>query len=103
MSLVFASAKKRAAREPISFTLDDREYQFNPPKTAGLVLAATTSEQLRAQLNWLEGGLGEEDAAHIRARLFDTDDELDAVDLVQIVNGLLEEMSGRPTGPSPDS
>lgn len=102
MSLVFTSAKKRAAQEPLSFTLDDREYQFNPPKTTALVLASDTASQLRAQLNWLEAGLDDEDAKQIRARLFDMDDELDAVDLVHIVNGLLEEMSGRPTGPSSD-
>lgn len=102
MTLIFNSAKNRATQEPIPFTLDEKVYQFTPPETTALALAEGTTEQLRTQLNWLEAGLPDEQAKEIRARLLDPRDDLAAVDLVRIINGLLEAMSGRPTGPSPD-
>jgi hypothetical protein len=102
MTLTFETAKRRAAKKAIEFTLDGTTYHFKPPKTTALVLADTTTDQLRAQLNWLEAGLPDDESELIRNRLFDLEDDLEAIDLVRIVNSLLEEMSGRPTGPSPE-
>jgi hypothetical protein len=98
--ITFKTAKRRANNQAIEFELDGTTYKFKPPKTTALVLADTTTDQLRAQLNWLEAGLPDKAAKEIRDRLFDMDDDLEAIDLVRIVNALLEEMSGRPTGPS---
>lgn len=101
MTLVFDTAKKRVAKEPIEFTLDGETFVFTPPKTAALALAESNTEQLRAQLNWLSAGLSDEQSEKLHDRLMDFGDPLEAVDLVKIVGALIEEMAGRPTGPSP--
>lgn len=108
MSLIFEAAAKRADHKPIEFKLlggpdGENDFHFTPPRSSvALALADTFADRIRVQLNWLEAGLPEEEAKIIHDRLFDPNDELEALDLIRIVNGLLEEISGRPTGPSPE-
>lgn len=123
-SLEFTTAKRR--NEPVPFVLDGVTYHFIPPKAAVMILpiadgsASTTS----AYLDWLGeglndwdrlhgnpvvggGGLGDpldlaegEDGPQVKAiykRLRDKTDDLDVKDLVHIVDGLAEEVAGRPT------
>jgi hypothetical protein len=101
--LVFNSAVARANGKAITFTLDERKYKFHPPKTAAIFMSADDSpgERVRVQLNWLSAGLSEEDAKTIHDRLMDFDDPLTPGTLLEVVGALIEEASGRPTGPSP--
>lgn len=103
-NLTFKSAKKRAAAEPIEFTLDGEVFVFTPPKRTALFLAAdeSSSEQLRVQLNWLSAGLPEDQAERIKSRLMDFDDPLEIGTVHQVIQALFEEAAGRPTGPPPD-
>jgi hypothetical protein len=93
---------KNRERKTLTFTLDDREFQFNTPKNASLVLAAASDDErapIREFMNWLSTGLGEEDNAYIISRLQDPADDLD-FDLIQeIVEDLMAQAAGRPTKP----
>jgi hypothetical protein len=96
MSLEFTTAKRR--KEPITFTLDDVEYVFTPPKTANVILDyVETGNDIGALLDWLEDGLSEEQAQLIIQRLKDPDDDLDMDTLGDITAALLEKVVGRPT------
>lgn len=97
----FKTAKKR--RGPVTFDLegDSHEYTFKPPKTAAMVLpmldAEDDLEAAKAAFAWLDKGMSEEDRAHLTARLYNEDDDLDIEDLEDVVAGLVEKVSGRPT------
>ena len=100
MSLEFKTAKRRI--DPINFTLDGRAMTFIPPKSAVMVLpvidnAADETAILRATFDWLGEGLGEDDIAFLLNRLRDKEDDLDIDGLGEIVQGLGEEIAGRPT------
>ena len=101
---IFTSAARREAGEEIKFTLDGEDYLFTPPKTVPVFLAAdkNPAEWARVRLNWLSHGLPEDQAQRIHDRLMDFDDALDYGTLSEVINYLMEEMSGRPTGPSSD-
>lgn len=103
-NLTFKSAKKRATAEPIEFQLDGEMFMFTPPKRIAMFLAADepTHEQVRVQLNWLSAGLPKDQAERIKSRLMDFDDPLEVTTLLEVVGALIEEATGRPTGPSPD-
>ena len=51
----------------------------------------------RAIFAWLDKGLSKEDQEHIEARLRDEDDDLDFDTLGDIIQKLMERVSGRPT------
>jgi hypothetical protein len=94
----FTTATKR--RKPIEFTLDGTEYQFNPPKQAGMVLDfLETNDEMGALFDWVNEGLGEEQATAIEERLKDPADDFDIKELTDIARWLVEESSGRPTKP----
>jgi hypothetical protein len=98
MTKEFTTATKR--RKPIEFTVDGTEYQFTPPKQAGMVLDfLETGDELGAMMDWVNDGLGEDQAAAIEARLKDPDDDFDFDELTGIARWLVEETSGRPTKP----
>lgn len=101
MGLEFTTAKRR--REAVIFTLDDREFSFNPPKSAAMLMPVIDAEgtddrvMLKASFDWLGSGLSEEDTAFILSRLRDPEDDLD-IDMVgELIRGLSEEIAGRPT------
>ena len=93
-------------REPIPFRLEgsDYLYTFKPPKQASLMmpLMANSDDEnglksSREVFAWLDRGLPEADQEHIRKRLDDDLDDLDFEDLSEVVNSLMEQVSGRPT------
>jgi hypothetical protein len=95
-------ARKRD-RSPVSFDIegDKHTYEFKPPKTAKMVVPMLDSDNdldaAKAFFGWLDEGLSEEDREHLLARLRDDEDDLDFEDLEDIVEGIVEEVSGRPT------
>lgn len=102
---IFTTAARRQPDYVLEFELDDEKYHFTPPKTTGVYLASiggNGNDQLKAQLDWLEAGLEEDEAARLRARLFDPADDLEVINIMEVVGWLLQEMTDRPTTPSPD-
>lgn len=99
--LTFKVAPRR--REAITFSIDGSQhvYTFQPPKQAALVMpvidASDDLEAARATFAWLDQGLSEEDQDHLAARLRDPEDDLDTNVLEDIVESLVERVSGRPT------
>lgn len=94
------TSKPRDRTRVLTFTLDDRVFEFRPPKDSSLVLALLSGNDaapVQATFNWLSGGLSEEDNDFIIERLANEDDDLDFDTLGEIVQDLMEEASGRPT------
>lgn len=99
MGLEFKSGTAR--REPITFTLDDDEFTFTPPKLAGAVLEGLeTGDDFGASLDWLRDGLPSEQAELLVHRLKDEADNFDVTDLGPIIEALIAKVTGRPTKPS---
>jgi hypothetical protein len=99
MALEFTTAKRRM--DPVSFSLDGREFAFTPPKLAGAILDALSSDDQGTLLDWFAQGLSSDDEAFITARLRDPDDDLDVDDIGRIVQALVERVVGRPTKSRP--
>lgn len=98
MSLEFKTAKKR--RDPIPFTIDGDSYTFTPPQTGRIAVAMMSgdeNEMIKETFDWLSNGLPEEQTKRLMDRLRDPDDEFDMEDLTQLVQGLQQEVTGRPT------
>jgi hypothetical protein len=101
--LSFKVAARR--KDPVTFDLegDKHVYSFTPPKQARVfmpLLAAGDDGDIassKAVFEWLDDGLSEEDREHLEARLRDPEDDLDFDTLGEIVKGLMEKVSGRPT------
>lgn len=110
--LEFKVAKRRA--KPITFTLGvepgekateegDHVYSFTPPKSAVMMMPVLDSDEVtdigmtRATFDWLSEGLSEEDSDRIMARLRDPKDDLDIDTLAEVIQGLSEKVSGRPS------
>lgn len=93
-----------ARRKTISFELDGEEFDFRPPKLAGIALDILQGESeegqtaARAAFDWLSDGLPEEQSDRLVARLRDSDDPLDLPDLVEIIRWLVGKVAGRPSG-----
>lgn len=99
MSLEFTSAKKRW--DKLTFTLDGEQYDFTPSKSGGLAAAMMTGDQeevVNETFDWLSRGLPDEQTQRIIDKLRDPDDDFDMPDLGELIRGLQEEVSGRPTG-----
>ena len=107
--LSFKVAKRRA--QPITFDLegDDHVYTFTPPKQAGTAMPLIKSDMdiksdafglaaARSTFKWLDDGLSDEDREHIEARLRDPKDDLDFDTLGEVVEALMERVTGKPTG-----
>ena len=100
MGLEFTTAKRRV--QPITFTLDGREFSFTPPKSAVMVLpvldkSANDADMVRATFDWLGAGLPEEDVQYLMDRLKDPEDDLDIDQIGEVIEALGEEIAGRPT------
>ena len=103
MSKIFTTAKRKVPDYTIDFELDDDKYTFTPSSSAAIFIASLYDDQklsLKVQLDWLEAGLPEDQAARLRERLLDPHDDADMTEVMQIINYLLEEMTDRPTTPS---
>jgi hypothetical protein len=94
----FTTATKR--RKPISFTVDGTEFEFTAPKQAGMILDYLESgDEIGALFDWVNEGLGEDQAKVLEDRLKDPDDDFDIDELTKIAEWLVEQATGRPTKP----
>lgn len=107
--LTFDIAPRR--KEPITFDLknDPNEtpgsetylYTFIPPKTAVLMLPLINTEgdfaAMRGTIDWFKAGLSTADWEHLDARMSSDDDGFDIENLTDVVRGLNEKISSRPT------
>lgn len=93
----------------IKFSLDGEDYEFHPPKHtvfAYTVMRVPTDQPdyemkyVAALFDWLDLGLGEEQATRIDSRLRDPDDPLEVETVTKATQWLMKESTGRPTTPS---
>lgn len=93
-------------RKTITFTLDGDEYEFTPPPFTSLVLPALDGNELevfRGMMDWLGGGLPDDQEKRLEGRLRDPEDNLDIEDMFEIFQGLVGKVAGRPTPASSGS
>lgn len=96
-----------AFAETIDIDLVGVRYKITPPK-AGLAiqiarLSVDTSGQNTVKVldlldKWIDRAFGEEQAAAVRARMYEDDeDQLDLPHLIELVKAVMETQSGNPT------
>lgn len=94
------------AEIPAIYGQDDHEYKFNPPKNAVMLMPIFDRDKdddemgiglTRSTFDWLGDGLSEDDNQRILRRLRDSKDDLDTDTLNQVIEGLSEQVGGRPT------
>lgn len=99
--LSFKVATRRTDPVTFEFEGEDHEYSFTPPKQASMVLpmlgADSDMEAAKAAFEWLDNGLSESDRERVTARLKDPNDSLDIPNIEEVVTGLVEFVSARPT------
>lgn len=106
----FKTAARKAAptifddAEPIEFTIDGETFTAYPPSSGQMALLVAAqadsrdvSESMAAIIDFLDGILDEDAQAMYRRRLLDRDDPFDFDTVNDIVEGLIEEWSARPT------
>jgi hypothetical protein len=106
----FKTAARNAAptmfdnAEPIQFTIDGEEFTAYPPSPGQLAMLVAAqadsrdvSESMAAIIDFLDGILDEDAQAMYRRRLMDRNDPFDFDTVNDIVEGLVEEWSARPT------
>jgi hypothetical protein len=106
----FTTAARRAApsamegAEPIQFTVDGQEFTAYPPTPGQLALLISAQaknrepeESIASIIDFLDGILDENAQAMFRKRILDRDDPFDFDTVEQIMEGLIEEWSARPT------
>ena len=104
------SFKVAARRDtPITFDLQgsDHVYTFRAGKQATVFMPLLSQDstgpgqselqQARAMFEWLDNGLSEDDRKHLSDRLNDPEDDFDFDTLGDVVSGLMEKVTGRPT------
>lgn len=83
-------------RTSVPFTLDGEEYVFTPHGTRREVLRMTTGTPSLEWLDWLLGGLPEDQGRRLLGRLYDQEtDDLDLTDLSEVVGVLARRSLGR--------
>lgn len=104
MAKKFTSTKR--GKKKVEFSIDDEDYTFTPPKMARLVPDLFDGEDddeesrggaAKAAMDWLSDGLPDEQAARLKERLTDPDDDFDVPDLTEVTKWLIKQASGRPT------
>ena len=92
---------------PLKFLLDDVEYTALPPTETqfALMMAAMsddrpTEEGIAAILDFFLGMFSPEEAAMLKQRLRDRDDPFNFQNMYDILAGVVEEWTERPTKPS---
>ena len=106
----FSTAARRSAplalegSEPIEFTVDGDKYTAYPPTPGQFMLLMSAQakgrdevESVASIIDFLDGILDENAQADFRRRLMDRDDPFDFDTVTQIMEGLIEEWSARPT------
>jgi hypothetical protein len=98
-----------ADAEPITFTVDGEEFTAHPPTPGqlALIMAAQTSrsmtERIAAIIDFMDCLLDESGQERFRDRLMDRDDPFDVEQVQEVISGLMEEWTARPTQRSSDS
>lgn len=98
--LSYQTPQRRVA--PIPFNLDGRQFNFYPPKRAGIILGILDSKDTGtigatgAFFDWLGQGLSEDDNNFLVARLKDPNDDLDLDTIADIARDLMERASDTP-------
>lgn len=97
--------KEKPERPPIEFSLDGRVMTFVNPGWAPIVLMRPDgpTDITRTYLDWLGAGLSDEDGQWILDRLLDPNDHYDLEDITELILGIVQEATGRPTVPPGDS
>lgn len=97
--------KPKPPKDPIPFSIDGREMSFTPPGWAPILLMKPEQpmDVTRTYLDWLGAGMSDEDGQYILDRLLDPNDEFDLPDITDIILGLVQDATGRPTEPPTDS
>jgi hypothetical protein len=90
--------------EPIEFSIDGETFTAYPPSAGQLAMLTAAqadsrdvTESMAAIIDFLDGMLDEDAQAMYRRRLLDRDDPFDFDTVNDIVEGLIEEWSARPT------
>lgn len=102
--LAYATAKRKD--KPIEFSIDGEDYTFTPPKTASMVMPVIEQDDadgmeimaVKVQFDWLEQGLPEDQAQRLKDRLKDPKDDFDTKDAEKILEWIMKQVNGRPTG-----
>lgn len=98
-SMAFTTSARKV--DPIKFTLDGEEFEFIPPKSAGIFLEMVDGGSVitltKETFDWLGEGIGEEKTERLVERLKDKKDNFDVPDLEAILNWLQKQVAGRPT------
>jgi len=96
--------------EPIEFAIDGDTFIATPPSSTQFALfmasqasTRTTADKMAGVIDFIDWMLSDEDRLHLRARLLDRDDALDYDLLCEVMEGLVEEWSARPTRSPSDS
>ncbi len=106
----FKTAARRAApsaiegAEPIEFSIDGDVFTAYPPSSGQLAMmiaaqadSREVAESVAAVIDFLDGILDEDAQETFRRRLLDREDPFDFDTVNEIVEGLIEEWSARPT------
>lgn len=106
----FTTAARKSAptfiedAQPIEFVIDGETFTAYPPSPGqmAMLIAAQAdsrdvSESMAAIIDFLDGILDEDAQAMYRKRLMDRNDPFDFDTVNEIVEGLVEEWSARPT------
>lgn len=104
-----AEQHEESLGEPITVKIDGHEVTFNGASTGQIsmlaaMMAADEMEMMSTVINLFFGLLAEEaDRIRFRKRLFKRDDPFGPADVMEIVMGLVEEWTARPTQAPSDS
>jgi hypothetical protein len=106
----FTTAARRAApaafdgAKPITFTIDGDEFTAHPPTPGQMALLVSAQAEGRdittsmaAIIDFIDGLLDDDGREMYRRRLLDRDDPFDFDTVNDIMEGLMEEWSARPT------
>lgn len=97
--------KPKPPKEAISFSVDGRVLEFTPPGWAPILLMKPEQpmDVTRNYLDWIGAGMSDEDGQYLLDRLLDPNDDFDIPEITEIILGLVQDASGRPTEPPTDS
>lgn len=105
----FKTEKRKV--ETYEFELDGEKFRFTPNKTASFMLPILEEDDsskmemiaTKGQFDWLHNGLTKAQSKKIIDRLKDPKDDLDVDLLLDIIDWLQDEVSGKATGSEDDS
>lgn len=90
-------------------TIDGRPIEFTPPAAhkgfAALIFAKRDKtseglESIRADFDWFQAGISDEDSEWLESRLRDPNSPLEVVTVLKAIREVYTELTGSPTKPS---